>query len=83
MKDEIKNAQEVLWVNNGRGTVKSFDEDKGYGYIEDDNGELFFVEKINIDMDLEVLMPGQQVTFTIVQGNPDKERIATNINMDF
>jgi CspA family cold shock protein len=69
--------------NNGRGKVKSFDEDKGYGYIEGDNGELFFVEKININMDLEVLQPGMLVNFTIVQGNPERERIATNITMDF
>ncbi|MGI2326958.1 cold-shock protein [Planococcus sp. YIM B11945] len=68
---------------NGRGTVKSFDEDKGTGYIEGDDGELFFVEKININMDLEILLPGQQVNFTIVQGKAGKERIATNITMDF
>lgn len=53
-------------MNNGRGKVKSFDADKGYGFIEGEDKELFFVEKLNIDMDLEVLMPGQQVTFTIV-----------------
>ncbi|MDN7241009.1 cold shock domain-containing protein [Planococcus sp. N028] len=69
--------------NNGRGKVKSFDADKGYGYIEGDNGELFFVERISINMDLEVLQPGMLVNFTIVQGNPEKERIATNITMDF
>jgi CspA family cold shock protein len=79
-----KYAQEVLWMTvNGRGKVKSFDEDKGFGYIEGDNGEMFFVEKININMDLEVLQPGMLVNFTIVQGNPERERIATNVTMDF
>ncbi|TWT25731.1 cold shock domain-containing protein [Planomicrobium sp. CPCC 101110] len=70
-------------MNNGRGHVKSFDADIGNGFIEGEDGELLFVEKINIDMDLEVLMPGQQVTFTIIQGTPEKERIATNVNMAF
>ena len=70
-------------MNNGRGKVKSFDENKGYGYIKGDNGELFFVEEININMDLEVLQPGMLVNFTIVPGTPEKEKIATNVTMDF
>lgn len=67
----------------GEGKVKWFDADKGYGYITAADGEEFFVESISINMDLGVLMPGQEVKFNIVEGNPERERIATNVTMKF
>ena len=73
-------ADEVI---AGSGKVKWFDGDKGYGYIIGDDGEEFFVESISINMDLGVLMPNQEVKFNIVQGNPARERIATNVTMKF
>ena len=73
-------ADEVI---SGEGKVKWFDGDKGYGYIVAPDGEEFFVETISINMDLAVLMPGQEVKFNIVQGNPARERIATNVTMKF
>lgn len=73
-------ADEVI---SGSGKVKCFDGDKGYGYIIGDDGEEFFVETISINMDLGVLMPNQEVKFNIVQGNPERERIATNVTMKF
>lgn len=73
-------AQEAL---SGEGQVKWFDGDKGYGYIVADDGEEFFVETISINMDLGVLMPGQKVKFNIIEGNPERERVATNVTMQF
>lgn len=68
---------------SGEGKVKWFDGDKGYGYIVGDDGEEFFVESSFINMELGVLMPGQEVKFNIVQGKPERERIATNVKMKF
>ncbi len=66
------------------GTVKSFDENKGIGMITGDNGEDFFFEEMNINVEgFRKLNPGQPVKFTIVDGVPDKERIATNITLVF
>ncbi|MFC3211515.1 MULTISPECIES: cold shock domain-containing protein [Planomicrobium] len=73
-------SDEVL---SGEGKVKWFDGDKGYGYITAPDGEEFFVETISINMDLGVLVPGQEVKFNIVEGNPERERIATNVTMKF
>lgn len=73
-------ADEVI---SGEGKVKWFDGDKGYGYIVGENGEEFFVETISINMDLGVLMAGQEVKFNIIEGNPERERVATNVTMKF
>lgn len=67
----------------GKGKVKWFDGDKGYGYIEADDGEEFFVEAISINMDLSILKEGQEVKFNIIEGNPERERVATNVTMQF
>ncbi|ANU28247.1 cold-shock protein [Planococcus versutus] len=66
------------------GTVKSFDENKGIGTITGDNGENFFFEEMHINVEgFRKLNPGQLVKFTIVDGVPDKERLATNITLVF
>lgn len=66
------------------GTVKWYDEDKGYGRIEGADGEEFFIEAINIDVvGLRSLRPGQRVKFTVAEGNPKRERIATNLTLVF
>lgn len=70
-------------VKAGSGKVKWFDADKGYGYIIGDDGEEFFVETISISNDFGALMPDQQVTFNIVEGNPERERVATNVTLKF
>lgn len=66
------------------GTVKSFDENKGVGMIAGDNGEDFFFEEMNINVDgFRKLNPGQPVKFTVFEGVSDKERVATNITLVF
>lgn len=67
-----------------QGTVVSFDKEKGFGYIKGDNGEIFYThsEHSNIG-DFSVLNEGQQVDFIPVEGNPEKERIATNVTLKF
>lgn len=66
------------------GKVKSFDENKGIGMILGDNGEDFFFEEMNINIEgFRKLNPGQPVKFTIFEGVADKERVATNITLVF
>ena len=53
-----------------QGKVKWFDNDKGYGFIECDNGEDVFVHFTNILADgFRTLDEGQAVQFEIAEGN--------------
>ena len=53
-----------------QGTVKWFDSEKGYGFIECDNGEDVFVHFTGImDEGFRTLDEGQTVHFEIVDGN--------------
>ncbi|NLM69544.1 MAG: cold shock domain-containing protein [Firmicutes bacterium] len=52
------------------GTVKWFNVEKGYGFIEQENGEDVFVHFTAIQGDgFRTLEEGQKVEFEIVQGN--------------
>jgi len=67
-----------------QGKVKEFNDDKGFGYIEGDTGELFYFETININEEgFRRFMPNQHVEFTIYDGAPNKERVATNVTLVF
>jgi cold shock CspA family protein len=62
----------------GRGTVKWFNEDKGYGFIAADGGTDIFAHFSAIQMDgFRTLQEGQRVDFDIVQGTrgPQAENI--------
>lgn len=49
-----------------RGTVRSFDVSKGYGYIQPETGvEVFVHYTAIIDKGFKSLNPGQQVEFTV------------------
>jgi len=51
------------------GTVKWFNESKGYGFIEQENGSDVFVHHTGIKMDgFKTLAEGQRVTFDIAEG---------------
>ena len=66
------------------GIVVSFDKEKGFGFIREDKGEMFYIhtEHSNID-DFAMLNESQQVKFIPIQGTPEKERIATNVTLIF
>ena len=52
------------------GTVKWFSNEKGYGFIEREEGEDVFVHFSAIAMDgYKSLVEGQRVEFEVVQGN--------------
>ncbi|MBA1334378.1 MAG: Cold shock protein of CSP family [Firmicutes bacterium] len=52
-----------------KGRVKWFNAEKGYGFIERENGEDVFVHFSAIEMDgFKTLEEGQEVEFEIVQG---------------
>jgi cold shock protein len=53
-----------------QGTVKWFSNEKGYGFIEREDGEDLFVHFSEITMDgYRTLNQGQQVEFEITQGD--------------
>jgi len=56
------------------GKVKWFNADKGYGFIERDNGEDVFVHFSAIQGDgFKTLDEGQSVEFDVVDGNRGKQ----------
>ena len=62
------------------GTVKWFDNKKGYGFIEqDDSGEDVFVHFSAIQMEgFKTLVEGQRVSFEVAQG--EKGLRAVNVS---
>lgn len=53
-----------------KGTVKWFDDVKGYGYIEDENGEQLFVHFTDIRQQngFRTLTPGDIVKYEVIAG---------------
>lgn len=52
-----------------KGKVKWFNDKKGYGFIQQDDGDDVFVHYTAIDMDgFKTLYEGQEVEFEVVQG---------------
>jgi cold shock protein len=52
-----------------KGVVKWFNDSKGFGFIEQENGEDVFVHFSSIQGDgFKSLSEGQAVTFDVVQG---------------
>lgn len=52
-----------------KGTVKWFNNHKGYGFIQDENGKDIFVHYTGLDMQgFKSLEEGNKVEFDIVEG---------------
>ncbi len=52
-----------------KGVVKWFNDSKGFGFIEQENGEDVFVHFSSIQGDgFKTLAEGQAVTFDVIQG---------------
>ncbi|MDF2536823.1 MAG: Cold-shock DNA-binding domain protein [Bacillales bacterium] len=65
-------------MSTSTGTVKWFNETKGFGFIVTDEGKDIFAHFTDIQTQgFKVLMEGQRVEFTIVQGKKGPQ--ASNI----
>jgi len=65
-------------MSNTTGTVKWFDEAKGFGFIQQESGPDVFAHFSNITGDgFRTLKEGQRVQFTVTQGKkgPQAENI--------
>ncbi|PIC63192.1 cold-shock protein [Sporosarcina sp. P13] len=63
-----------------QGIVKWFSSDKGYGFIEADDGEDVFVHFTGIATDgFKTLAEGQSVSFEVIEGNrgPQAANVST------
>jgi CspA family cold shock protein len=71
------NKQEII-MSTATGTVKWFNESKGFGFIEQESGPDVFAHFSNIVGDgFKTLAEGQKVEFTVSQGQkgPQAENI--------
>ena len=60
------------------GIVRSFNEEQGYGFIETDEGDQFFVHHRSIEMEgFRTLRRGDKVLFEIAmtKRGPEAERV--------
>ena len=74
---EIIRKEEGIMIN---GNVKWFNDQKGYGFIEQEDGPDVFVHHSGINATgFKSLNEGDQVSFEIVQG--DKGPAATNVTV--
>lgn len=65
-------------MSNSTGTVKWFNETKGFGFIAADEGKDIFAHFTDIQTQgFKVLLEGQRVEFTVVQGKKGPQ--ASNI----
>ena len=68
-RDDATNARGTEVGRMVTGKVKWFNDSKGFGFIEQENGEDVFVHYSAIVMDgFKTLKEGQRVEFTIIQG---------------
>lgn len=59
------------------GKVKWYNESKGFGFIETENGKDIFVHRSGLKNPQYGLKPGQEVTFEVKQG--EKGEMAFNV----
>lgn len=59
-----------------KGTVKWFNNQKGYGFISDENGNDVFVHYSGLDMEgYKTLEEGQSVEFDVIDGNKGSQAV--------
>lgn len=74
--NDSKEFVEVSIMN--KGTVKWFNNQKGYGFISDENGDDVFVHYSGLNMDgFKSLDEGAQVEFDVTEGAKGPQ--ATNV----
>ncbi|MEI8203346.1 MAG: cold shock domain-containing protein [Bacteroidota bacterium] len=61
-----------------KGKVKWYDEVKGYGFIQTEEGNDIFVHNSGLNVTFNGLEPGQDVEFEVRQG--DKGMVAFNVS---
>ncbi|EMN2988077.1 cold-shock protein [Acinetobacter baumannii] len=67
-------------MSNTTGTVKWFNETKGFGFIQTDEGKDVFAHFSEIQTQgFKVLLEGQRVQFTVTQGKKGPQ--ASNITI--
>ena len=72
------NISLIIRRYNMKGTVKWFNNQKGYGFISDENGKDIFVHYSGLNMEgFKTLDEGQQVEFDVVEGAKGPQ--ATNV----
>lgn len=62
-----------------KGKVKWYNEVKGFGFIESDNGEDIFVHRTSLAGVKGILQPEQKVEFETKQG--EKGLVAINVKL--
>ena len=62
-----------------KGKVKWYNESKGFGFIESENGEDIFVHRTGLVNSYDGLQPDQQVVFDTKQG--EKGLAAINVKL--
>lgn len=73
-----KTSHFFLEVLEMKGTVKWFNNQKGYGFISDENGDDVFVHYSGLNMDgFKSLDEGAQVEFDVTEGAKGSQ--ATNV----
>ena len=60
-----------------KGTVKWYNETKGFGFIESENGDDIFVHRTGLEHAYDDIQPGQVVNFEVKQG--EKGLMAINV----
>jgi len=60
-----------------KGKVKWYNESKGFGFIESENGEDIFVHRSGLVSSYGGLQPDQEVVFDVKQG--EKGLVAINV----
>ena len=63
-----------------KGTVKWYNEAKGFGFIESESGEDIFVHRTGLYSSYKGLQQGQQVVFEVKRG--DKGLVAVDVKSE-